>query len=102
MKKQMTIIIFVIYPLLSFAQDGIVKLTTPCTDEFVQNFQGRWLDYGAGLDPNLKISKQQQQEIFNRVNKIHQFVFDIYPSPLGFDAGHAWHTSHDQFAYQVK
>jgi len=102
MKKQITILIFVTLPLLSFSQNGIVKMTTLCTDEFVQNFHGRWLDYGAGPDPNLKISKQQQQEIFNRVNKIHQFVFDIYPSPVGFDAAHSWHTSDDQFAYQVK
>jgi hypothetical protein len=102
MKKQITILIPLLLHLFSFAQNGIVKMTTPCTDEFVQNVQGRWLDGGAGLDPNLKISKQQQQEISNRVNKIHQFVFDIYPSPVGFDAGHDWHTSHEQFAYQVK
>jgi len=102
MKKQITIFILLILPFRSFSQDGIVKLTTPCNEEYTQNFHGRWLDAGAGLDPNLKISKQQQQEIFNRVNKIHQFVFDIYPSPQGFDAGHDWHTSHEQFAYQVK
>ncbi len=83
MKKQIIILIIVFLPLLSFAQnEGVIKMTTPCTDEFVQNVHGRWLDYGAGLNAN--ISKQQQQEIFNRLNKIHQFVFDIYPPPFGF------------------
>ena len=101
MRKQIAILILVILPLLSFAQDErIIKMTTPCTEEFLQNVKGRWLDYGAGLNAN--ISKQQQQEISNRIHKIQQFVFNIYPSPLGFDAAHSWHTFNGDFANQVK
>lgn len=100
MKRQIIISILLLLHLCSFAQDErIIKLTTPCTDEFVQNFPGRWLH---SIGTRATISKQQQQEIFNRLNKIHQFVFNIYPSPVGFDAEHDWHTSNAEFAYQVK
>lgn len=101
MKKQIFILIFVILPLLSPAQDErIIKMNTPCSEEFLQNVKGRWLDYGAGL--NATISKQEKQEIFKRLDKIHQFVFNIYPSPVGFDAAQSRHTFDDDFAYQVK
>jgi len=101
MKKQIILLIPLLLHLCSFAQsERVIKLTSPCSDEFVQNVPGRWLDYGAGLNAN--ISKQQQQEIFNRLDKIHQFVVNIYASPMGFDAEHGWHTFDDQFAYQVK
>jgi hypothetical protein len=101
MKKQITIIILLLLHLCSFGQDEtVIKLTTPCTDEFAKNFPGRWLNDGDGGNAN--ISKQQKQEVFNRLDKIHQFVLDIYPSPVGFDAAHTRHISDGEFAYQVK
>jgi hypothetical protein len=100
MKKQITIFILLLH-LCSFGQDEtVIKLTTPCTDEFAKNYTGRWLNDGDG--GNATISKQQKQEIFNRLDKIHQFVLDIYPSPVGFDAAHTRHISDGDFAYQVK
>ena len=75
------------------------KTTTPCNDELLKNTAGRWVNGGDRL--YAKISKQQQQEIFNRIDKIHQFVFPIYPSPLGIDAAWLRFTSEEDLAQQV-
>jgi len=98
MKKQITIIVLLLINCsVTWSQ---IKITTPCNDELLKNTPGRWLYYGDRL--HAKISKQQQQEILNRINKIHQFVFTIYPSPLGIDAAWFPFTSEEEFAQQVK
>ena len=99
MKKQVTILTFLFFHCFFSWSQQFVKITTPCTEEYLRNLPGRWIHLD-GL--NAKISKQQQQEIFNRLDKIHQFAFDIYPSPLGIDAIGSRFTSDEQFAYQVR
>jgi len=99
-KKQVTILTFLFFHCFCLWSQQFVKIATPCSEEFLQNVRGRWLDFGAGLNAN--ISKNQQQEIVNRLDKIHQFVFNSYPSPVGVDAGQERHTTDEQFAYQVK
>lgn len=100
MKKQITILLLILFNVQLLWSQGFVKITTPCSEEFLQNVPGRWISLADAL--YAKISKPQQQEIFNRLDKIHQFVFNIYPSPLGIDAVHSRFTSDEQFAYQVK
>lgn len=99
MKKQITILTFLLFTCFFSWSQTFVKITSPCTEEYLRNLPGKWIPRNA---LNAKISKQQQQEIFNRLDKIHQFVFDIYPSPLGVDAVWTRFTSDEQFAYQVK
>lgn len=49
-----------------------------------------------------KTSKQQEQEIIKRLNTIHQWVFNIYRSPMAFDAKPSFSTNDDHFASQLK
>ena len=49
-----------------------------------------------------KASKQQEQEIVNRLNVIHQWAFNIYRSPMVFDAMPAFSTTDQVFASQHK
>ena len=100
MKKQTTILTCLFFHCFFLWSQQFIKTTTPVTEEFLQNVPGRWLDFGSG--GIAKISKQQQQEIFSRLDKIHQFVFNAYPSPVGVDAAQSRHTTDQQFAYQVK
>jgi hypothetical protein len=98
MKKQITILAFLLFNCsVTWSQ---IKITTPCNDELLNNTAGRWIFGGERL--HAKISKQQQQEILNRIDKIHQFVITNYPTPLGIDA--VWYkaTSDVEFAQQVK
>lgn len=98
MKKQITIIVLLSTCFFSWSQQ-FVKITTPCSDEFLRNVPGRWIHLDA---LNAKISKPQQHEILNRLDKIHQFVFNIYPSPVGIDAVWSRFTTDEEFAYQVR
>jgi hypothetical protein len=99
MKKQIIILSFLFFTCIFLWSQNFVKITSPCTAEYLRNLAGRWIQLDVLY---AKISKQQQQEIFNRLDKIHQFVFTIYPSPLGIDAIGSRFTSDDEFAYQVK
>jgi hypothetical protein len=56
----------------------------------------------SGRFLNATISKQQEQEIVNRLNVIHQWVFNIYRSPMAFDAIPAFSTSDQDFASLLK
>ena len=99
MKKNILILSLLIVHLSSGSQQ-FVKTTAPCNEELLKSTAGRWIPPGERL--HAKISKQQQQEILNRINIVHQFVYTIYPTPLGIDA--VWYkaTSDEEFAQQVK
>jgi len=99
MKKQVAILSFLLCICLFSWSQEIIKLTTPCNDELVKKTPGRWIPRN-GL--HAKISKQQQQEILNRLDKIQQLVFTIYPSPLGLDALWSRKTFDEDFASQLK
>ena len=99
MKKQIIIILLLFYSAFSWSQQ-FVKTTTPCNDELLKNTAGRWIHWG---DPwYAKVSKQQEQEMYNRLEKIHQFVFAIYPSPFGIDVAWGRNSSDEEFAQQVR
>ena len=61
-----------------------VKTTTPCNNELLKKTAGRWIKTGEAY--HAKISQQQQKEIQNRLNAFHQLMFNLYPSPVAFDA----------------
>jgi len=99
MKKQIILLFFLFSYSFAWSQQ-FVKTTTPCNEELLKNTPGLWINPANRV--NAKISKQQQQEIFNRLDKIHQFVFDIYPSPLGIDAVWYRFTTDGDFAQQIR
>jgi hypothetical protein len=99
MKKQVTILTFLFFHCFFLWSQQFVKTTTPCNDELLKNTPGQWIHWGDPLQA--KISKQQQQEIFNRLETIHQFVYTIFPSPLGIDVEWRRSTGELEFAQQV-
>jgi len=101
MKKQLTILLLFFFSCPSaWSQDRYIKTTTPCNDELLKNTPGRWMP--ARENFRAKISKQQQQEIVKRLNSIHQWTYDIYPSPLAFDAQPYSATADIAFASRLK
>jgi hypothetical protein len=97
-KKEILIIFLLLCYQFAWTQN-FVRITSPCTEEYLRNLPGQWVHRDVLY---AKISKQQQQEFFNRLDKIQEFVFNIYPSPLGIDVVGTRFTSDEQFAYQVK
>jgi len=89
MKKQLIILLLLFISYSSWSQNTI-KTTTPCDDALLQKTPGRWIKksdllYATG------IFKQQQAEVFKRLDAIHQLVLSSYPEPMGIDV--AWHRS---------
>lgn len=102
MKKQLPILLlFLFYTSFAWSQDdNIIKTETPCNIELILKTPGRWLktkeNHGA------KVTSQERQQIWNRLNAIHQLVFNLYPSPMGADAIPHYFTTDNRFAYQLK
>jgi hypothetical protein len=102
MKKQLTILLlFLFTSTFAWSQDdNILKTETPCNIELILKTPGRWLrtkeNHGA------KVTSQERQQIWNRLNAIHQLVFNLYPSPMGADAIPTYFTTDNRFAYQLK
>jgi hypothetical protein len=99
MNKYFIITILILLPGISPCQQ-FVKTTTPCNEELLKKTPGRWINVGEGL--HAKISNQQLQEIRNRLGMIQQFVFNLCPSPIGFDASWSRFTSDEHFASNLK
>ena len=101
MKKQVTILTFLfLISLSASSQKKFIKTTTPCNDELLKKTPGLWIH--TVERSHAKISNQQKQEIFNRIDKIHQFVFVNFPTPLGIDAVWFQFTSDVDFGQQVR
>jgi len=99
MKKQATILVLMLFNSVLIYSQKFIKTTTPCNTELLRNTPGQWIHWGDPLQA--KITKQQEQEIFNRLEKIHRFVVTIFPSPLGIDVEWGRYTGELEFAQQV-
>jgi len=99
MKKQITFFFFLFICLSSRSQE-FIKTTTPCTNEFLQKIPGKWIKKNDYLPA--KIPKQQQQEIFTRLDSIHRWVDKIYSPFFGVDASWNRFTSDADFASEYK
>ena len=98
MKKQLTILILFFFNCTFIYAQKWIKLTSPCNVEYLKNVPGEWIHWG---DPwYAKLSKQQEQEVRNRVATIHQFVFNLTPTLSGIDAAWGIHSSDYEFAEQ--
>lgn len=101
MKKNLTILLLFLFICTSaWSQGKYIKTTTPCDNELLKKTPGRWMPISKGLDA--KVSKSQGQEIVNRLNVIHQWVHNIYPSPMAFDALPSFSAYDEPFAMQLK
>jgi hypothetical protein len=74
-----------------------VKISVPCSDDFINNYKGKW------LIPNLEPSVNDHQgEVKKRVNQIQNLVYQTYPQPTGCDAFWSAGSSKKSFADEVK
>jgi len=101
-KKQIILFLLLFQCLFAWSQSYFVKTTTPCNTEFLLKTPGRWFkatenDYGRA-----KVTSQQHQELLKRLNTIHQWIYDLYPSPTAVDAQPFYFTNDKYFASQLK
>ena len=104
MKKQLTILILLSFncPFAWSQDDNYLKTETPCNLELILKTPGRWLKARENAYNQAKVTSQERQQIMNRLNTIHQLVYNLYPSPMGADAIPTHFTADDHFASQLK
>ena len=90
MKKQITILLFLIIQQTSRSQNSIT-ITTPCNDALLQKTHGRWVKDNDILYNDRSKNKQEEAEVIKRLDAVHQLLLNVYPEPVGVDA--AWHRS---------
>ena len=72
MKKQIIILLLFIIQFSSWSQVRTIKTTTPCTDEVLYKTPGKWIrGYDFWKADHVAFNQSQQQEVINRLNKIH-------------------------------
>lgn len=103
MKKQLIILLLFSIQLSAQNKDPNphfpkLKISVPCTQEFLNNYNGKWLIPAKSVFPNNNYSQGATQ----RINEIHQFVKQIYPQPVGSDAYWQGSYSKSDFAYTIK
>jgi len=101
MKKQ--IIILLLFSIQASAQNPHfpkVKISVRCSDEFINNYRGKWLIHDSKLS---RISvNDYHDEVMKRLNAINDLVRQIYPEPTGGDAGWSGEFAKTSFADEVK
>ena len=101
MKKQ--IIIFLLFSIQLSAQNPHfpkVKIDVPCTQEFVDNYKGKWLIPPDALinSPNRDFSQGAMKELHD----IQKLILEAYPQPTGADGYWSGLYSKRYFAEKVK
>lgn len=102
MKKYVIILFLFIYGVTSAqnAKFPKIKISEPCTQEFVDNYIGKWLIHDAKLTP-VSVN-DYHDEVMKRLNSINNLVRQIYPEPAGADAGWSGEFAKASFADEVK
>jgi len=101
MKKQ--IIILLLFSIHGSAQNPHfpkVKISVTCSDEFINNYKGKWLIHDSKLSPTTV--SDNHDEVMKRLNAINDLVRQIYPEPTGGDAGWSGEFAKTSFADEVK
>ncbi|HLG39630.1 MAG TPA: hypothetical protein VI461_08175 [Chitinophagaceae bacterium] len=99
MKKQLTILLLFLFNCTFICGQKIIKTDTPCDKELLKKTPGEWMPISKMHRTTLK---SQLQQIEKRLAIIHQWVKNIYPSPMAFDAIPSYRSSDQNFAAQVK
>ncbi|TMI91763.1 MAG: hypothetical protein E6H08_12880, partial [Bacteroidetes bacterium] len=97
MKKQL--IILFLFSLQASAQNTHfpkVKISVPCNDEFTNNYKGKWLIHEPVNAPDY------HDEAMRRLNAMNDLIRQIYPQPIGGDAGWSGEFAKSSFADDVK
>jgi hypothetical protein len=105
MKKQIIILLFISLQLSAQNKDANphfpkVKISVPCTQEFIDNYKGKWLipTQTSIYNPGGTYSK----EAMKRINVIYEIIKQIYPQPMGSDALLNKSYNISDFAYTIK
>ncbi|MES1221042.1 MAG: hypothetical protein ABUT20_36415 [Bacteroidota bacterium] len=102
MKKRIIIIVLLFCSCFFAWSQTWVKTTTPCNKELILKTPGRWLKVRENDYDVAKVSSQQRLELMKRLNMIHQWIYDIYPSPTAVDAQPFYYTTDWHFASQIQ
>jgi len=97
LKKQF--IILLLFSIHASAQNvhfPKVKISAPCTQEFLNNYKGKWL-----IHEPISVA-DYHDEVMRRLNTINDLVRQIYPQPTGGDAGWSAAFAKTSFADEVK
>src|SRR4051812_482958 len=97
MKK--LIIILLLFSIHASAQNlhfPKVKISVPCSDEFIKNYKGKWL-FHEPISVN-----EYHDDVMRRLNAINDLIRKIYPQPTGGDAGWSGEFAKTSFADEVK
>jgi hypothetical protein len=80
-----------------------VKITFPCTQEYINNYKGKWLI--PGIDLKTFGVDEYHKQVAARLNRIQGLVSETYPQPMGSDAfwtgGSLKSTFGDQVEYAL-
>ncbi|MEO7263708.1 MAG: hypothetical protein ABIW38_02295 [Ferruginibacter sp.] len=101
MKKQLLIILLLIFSLSLSGQKGFVRKTsTPCTLAMTDTVLGKWINPPNYLEKEM--NKSQAQEVAKQLNAITKIIMNAYPVPTGADAAWGGTSANSSFADQVK
>jgi hypothetical protein len=101
MKKQLSILLLFLFNCIcAWSQDYWMKTDVPCDKALLKKTPGEWMPMGKMHHATLNPSQLQQIE--KRLAIIHQWVKNIYPSPMAFDAIPSYSSSDQHFAAQDK
>jgi hypothetical protein len=98
--KQTLFSVFILCNCFPALSQQFVKTSTPCNDELLKKTPGQWVRGGNGF--HAQVSPQQQKEIQSRLDAIHPLVFNLYPSPLAFDAAWFGFSTDEEFGSQLQ
>ena len=97
MKKQLIILfLFSIHASAQNPHFPKVKISVPCSDEFIKNYKGKWL-----IHEPVSVS-DYHDEVMRRLNAMNDLIRQIYPQPTGGDAGWSGEFAKTSFADEVK
>src|SRR4030095_10300565 len=101
MKRQ--VIILLLSSIHASAQNAKfpeLKISTPCNQQYLDNYKGKWLipDKTLFNSPNKNFS----QEALKHMGEIHKLVEQVYPQPMGSDAYRNSSYTKNDFGYAIK
>ena len=96
MKKQLIILFFSIHASAQNPHFPKLKINGPCSDEFVNNYKGKWL-----IHEPMTVT-DYNDEVMRRFNAIHDLVRQTYPQPMGVDISSGGSFTKTSFADEVK
>src|SRR5215510_14612579 len=100
--RSLSIIFFFVFVHASAqnAKFPVVKINVPCSNEFINNYNGKWLIHNPNFSPNS--INDYHEEVAKRLNAIQDIIHQTYPEPKGADVEWGGSFYKSLFADQVK